>query len=217
VKSLEKYGVNITPAEFLSLNDKRSRDFYAGKDKKIYHHNLCKLVTQVLREDLGIDISEEEVFLLLSEHHKVIHGHVRVYPGVVETLAELEKNYTLSTASYAQSSHTQPSLRELGIEKFFSYFLYTSDIGFHKASPGFYKRCLEIVGKKAEDCVMVGDNYDVDVMVPQKLGMKAIWIKNPLTAGQYAHMLEQELDHMIHLEEFEKLPQLIKRVFADED
>lgn len=214
VKSLERYGVHVTAAEFLALSDKHRADFYVGKDKKVYHHNLCKLVTQVLREDLGIDIPEEEVFLLLSEHHKIVQGHIWLYPGVVETLAKLEKHYTLATASYAQSSYTQPALRELGIEKFFSHFVYTSDIGFHKASPEFYMRCLEMVSKRAEDCVMIGDNYDVDVLVPQKLGIKAVWVKNPVTASQYMHLFGQEPKNMIHLEDFDRLPQVIKEIFA---
>lgn len=213
VKSLERYGVRITPVEFLALNDKRRADFYAGKDKKIYHHNLCKLVMGVLCEDLGINISEEEVCLLLSEYHKIARGYARLYPGVVETLAELEKYYTLAVASYTQGCYTQPELRELGIEKFFSHFMYTSDIGFHKASPEFYKRCLEIVGQRAEDCVMIGDNYDVDVLVPKKLGMKTIWIKNPVTASQYTHLFGQEPKNMIKLESFEKLPEVIEGIF----
>ena len=110
VRSLERYGVYTTPAEFLAFVDKYRADFYAGKDKKIYHHNLCKLVMQVFQEDLRIDVSEEDVSLLLSEYHKIARGHVRLYPGVAETLAKLEKYYTLAVASYTQSCYTQPEL-----------------------------------------------------------------------------------------------------------
>lgn len=212
VKSLERYGLRINPTEFRALNDKRRADFYAGKDKKVYHHNLCKLVMVALREDLGIDISEAEVSSLLSEYHKIARGYARLYSGVVDTLAELEKQYTLAVASYTQGCYTQPELKELGIEKLFSHFIYTSDIGFHKASAEFYKRCLEIVGKRAEDCVMIGDNYDVDVLVPQQLGMKTIWVKNPLTVTQYMYLLEREPKNMIELENFGKLTEVIERI-----
>lgn len=215
VQSLERYGAHITSAEFLALHDNRRTNFYAGKDKKIYHHNLCKLVVQVLREDLKIDISEKEVSSLLFEYHKIARGYTRLYPGVTETLAELAKQYTLAVASYTQGCYTQPELKELGIEKFFSHFMYTSDIGFHKASPEFYKRCLEVVGKKVEDCMMIGDNYDVDVLVPEGLGMKAIWIKNPITASQYAHLLERKPKKMIELGNFKKLSGVIAEIFIE--
>src|SRR3989338_3603554 len=213
VKSLEQYDVHITPAKFLALSDRRKEDFYAGKDKKVHHHNLFKLTTQTLREDLKIGIADADVASLLSEYHKIARGYARLYPRVVETLAELEKHYTLAVASYTQGCYTKTELKELGIERFFTHFIYTSDIGFHKASREFYKQCLATVGKGAEDCVMIGDNYDVDVLVPQKLGMKTIWVKNPATAAQYAPSLPQGGERIIDLEKFVHLPEVIDDIF----
>lgn len=213
-KSLEQYGAHITPADFLALIDKHKIDFYAWKDRKTYHHNLYTLVLQVFQEDLRIHISKEEVASLLYNYRKIARGYARVYPGVVEVLAECARHYTLAAASYTQGCYTQPELKELGIEKFFSHFVYTSDVGFHKESPKFYTRCLEIVGKRAEDCVMIGDNYDVDVLIPQKLGMKVIWVKNPITAPQYAGLLKQKPEYMIELRDFEKLSEIITEVLT---
>ena len=212
-KSLEQYGINITPAKFIELNNKQRANFYVGKDKKIYHHNFCKIMAEVLKDDLSVELSQEEICSLIYEYRKIARGYARLYPGVAETLERLTKKYTLSTASYTQGCYTKFELKELNIEKFFSYFIYTSDIGFHKVSPRFYEQCLEIVGKRAENCVMVGDNYDVDVLVPQKLGIKAVWVKNPLTAPEYAHLINKEPRDMIKLEEFVKLPEAIERVF----
>lgn len=210
-RSLERYGARIASAEFLALVEKYRADFYVGKNKDIHYHDLCELVTRVLREDLKIDIAEAETISLLYEYRKIARGYVRLYSGVAETLAELAIQYTLAVASYTQGCYTQPELRELGIEKFFSHFLYTSDIGYRKTSPEFYKRCLEIVGKKAEDCVMIGDNYDADVLMPRQLGMKAILIKNPATAGQRDRLLDRETT--IDLSELRTLPELVSRTF----
>jgi FMN phosphatase YigB (HAD superfamily) len=60
---------------------------------------------------------------------------------------------------------------------------------------------------------MIGDNYDVDVLIPQELGIRTIWVKNPLTASQYVHLLDKEPKDMINLKEFVELPEIIKRVF----
>ena len=212
-KSLEGYGITITPTELMELNDKRRANFYIGKNEKVNHHNFCEIMELVLKEDLGVEVPQEEICSLIYEYHKIARGHSRLYAGVAETLERLSKEYTLSTASYTQGCFTQPELKELGIEKFFSYFVYTSDIGFRKASPQFYEQCLKIVGKNAEDCVMVGDNYDVDFLIPQELGIKAIWVKNPLTASQYTHLFDKEPKDTINLEEFLKLPEAIERIF----
>ena len=184
-----------------------------GKDKKIQHHNFCELLTQVLKENFGVEPLQEEICSLIYEYHKIARGYARLYPGIAETLARLKEKYILSVASYTQGCFTKLELVELDIDKYFSYFIYTSDIGFHKASPKFYEQCLEIVGEKAENCVMVGDNYDVDIIIPQELGLKTVWVKNPLTFSQYIHLFKQEPKDMINLEEFVRLPEVIERIF----
>ena len=211
-KSLERYGIHTTPTKLIELTDKKRANFYIGKDERLYYHNFCDIMVQVLNEDLGVDISQEETCSLLYEYHKISRGYVRLYPGVVETLALLENKYSLSVASYTQECFTKFELKELGIDKFFSHFIYTSNVGLHKTSLKFYEYCLKVVERKAEDCIMIGDNYDVDVVIPQKLGIKAVWIKNPLTAPQYVHLFDKEPENMVNLKEFIKLPEIIKQI-----
>jgi len=213
-KSLGRYGIDISQTELIKLIDRKRANFYTGKDKKIYHHNFCDIMAQLLKEDLRTNLPQEETCSLIYEYHKIARGYVRLYPKIIEILTQLKKRYILSVASYTQGCFTRPELKELGIDKFFSYFIFTSDVGFRKASPKFYKHCLGVVEKRAEDCVMIGDNYNEDVVVPQKLGIKAIWVKNPLTAPQYTHLLDKEPKDMVSLKEFFKLPEVIERVFS---
>ena len=62
----------------------------------------------------------------------------------------------------------------------------------------------ETTRRKAEDCVMVGDNYDVDVLAPKQLGIRGALIKKPLTSSRYP--MEQELLKILPLEKLDKLP-----------
>ena len=212
-KFLLKYDKEISGLEFQKLYTKRRDDFYANRSKEIYHHNLFEITSSILRDDLGFKLSNEEIMELIYIYRKASRGHLRLYPGVFDALSLLSKEYTLSTASHTQGSFTQLELRELSIEQFFSHFAYSSDIGFRKESAEFYKRALEITEGKAADCVMVGDNYDVDVLVPQQLGIRSIWVKNPLTAPQYVNLIDQEPKDMIKLEEFAKLPEVVEKIF----
>lgn len=213
-EKLGKYGITISANEFLELYEKRRDDFYsANRDIKIHHHNMQVLVDEVLEKDFHIQRSPEELLDLVYIYRKVSRGWLRLYPGVFETLSALSKEYALSTASHTQGSFTQLELRELNIEKFFSYFVYSSDIGLRKESPDFYNRALEIVGRNVEDCVMVGDNYDVDVLIPKQLGILSVWIKNPLTSSRYP--MEKEPSNSLALENIGELPILVGSLFKN--
>jgi HAD superfamily hydrolase (TIGR01549 family) len=212
-KTLLKYGKKISGSEFQKLYMKRRDDFYSNKSKEIYHHNLFEIISNVLKKDLSINLLDEEITELIYIYRKASRGHLRLYPGVFDILSNLSKDYTLSTASHTQGSFTQLELRELDIEQFFSYFVYSSDVGLRKESTEFYKRALEIVGKEATDCVIVGDNYDVDVLVPLKLGINGIWVENPITSGRYAEYIKKyQPQNTIKLENLQELPTLIEQI-----
>ena len=209
----KNHAIKVSASGFVNLLEKRKADFYSDKDKTIYHHNLRVLISEVLEKDLKNTLSEKEVSFLIYEYRKISRGYAKLYPKVAETLAQLSEKYILSIASYTQGSFTQPELKELGIEKYFSYFVFSSDIGFRKESPEFYKKCLEIVGKNPADCIMVGDNYREDVSVPSQLGINTIWIKNPDTHSKHSDLPTTEAKGVIDLQEFDRLPEVIDGIF----
>ena len=205
----KNYGINTSVSDLVSFIDQCKADFYTGKDKAIYHHDLRAIITAVLEKDLKHPLPTEAISSLIYEYRKVSRGYTKLHhPEVAEVLAALSQTYTLSIASYTQSSFTQLELEELGIAKYFSYFVFSSDIGFRKESIEFYKKCLEVVGMKPEDCVMVGDNYEEDVSIPSQLGIHTIWIKNPGVESS-----STDTPATVSLEEFESLPEVIDGVW----
>ncbi len=207
-------GIKIGAGEFVALLEKRKTDFYSDKDKTTQHHNLYSLISDVLEKDLQTSLAKDELSCLIYEYRKISRGYVRLYPKVADTLAVLVDKYTLSIASYTQSCFTQLELRELGIEKYFSYFVYSSDIVFKKESPEFYRECLRLVQKEPRNCVMVGDNYREDIVVPTSLSINTVWIKNPATISKNPVSLA-EVKHSLDLADFDKLPQVIDRIFGN--
>ena len=210
----QSQGIKICASKFVALLEKRKANFYSDKDKTTQHHNLCLLASDVLEKDLQTPLPKNEVSELIYEFRKVSRGHARLYPKVADTLAVLAEKYTLSIASYTQGCFTQFELRELGIEKYFSYFIYSSDIVFKKESPEFYRWCLRLVKKEPRDCIMIGDNYHEDIIVPTSLGMNTIWIKNPATLSKNPSS-PAEVEYSLDLADFDKLPQAIDRIFEN--
>jgi HAD superfamily hydrolase (TIGR01549 family) len=209
----QNHGIKISASDFISFFNRRKIDFYIGKDKTVYHHNLLSLISEVLEKDLKNKLLDEEILYLIYEYRKISRGYLELYPKVAETLALLSEKYILAIASYTQSSFTQPELKELGIEKYFSYFIFSSDIGFRKTSTEFYKKCLQIVGKNPEECVMIGDNYREDVFIPSQLGINGIWIKNSDSVFEYADLITAEAKSVVDLKEFNKLPKMVDDIF----
>lgn len=211
VKELEEYGLTVSADDFSDIFEKYRDNFYSTNRGKHRHHNMRVLIAEILEKDFSIKLSSEELLNVIYTYRKASRGWVHLYPYVFDTLFALSKKYILSVASYTQGSFTQLELRELGIERLFSHFVYSSDIGFLKESPDFYKHALKIVGKKAENCLMIGDNYNTDILVPGKIGVRGIWIKNPITSSQYP--MKQYPSNTLDLKNFDKLQKKIDLVW----
>jgi len=51
-----------------------------------------------------------------------------------------------------------------------------------KASPAYYEEILAVLGRNPEECLMVGDNWEWDVVQPARVGIPAFWIADPQAA-----------------------------------
>jgi putative hydrolase of the HAD superfamily len=72
----------------------------------------------------------------------------------------------------------------------FDHIQIEGEFGQGKPEPAVYRHALEKLDVAAVDTWMVGDNYEWEVVAPQKLGLRGIWY-DPYHAGVPAHATHQ--------------------------
>ncbi|MBN1661540.1 MAG: HAD family hydrolase [Anaerolineae bacterium] len=103
---------------------------------------------------------------------------VEVVPGIEEALRRLNATYKLAMATNARDSGTElvrAALRRVGLEAYFDFVLTARDLGAGKPDPRFFQALLEWLGSRADETVMVGDDYQTDVAGAKETGLRAIW------------------------------------------
>jgi FMN phosphatase YigB (HAD superfamily) len=68
-------------------------------------------------------------------------------------------------------------LRTFDLTRNIDALILSTESGWMKPHPVAYREALRRIDIRAEDAVMVGDDLDFDVRVPQRLGMRAIWLR----------------------------------------
>ena len=212
-KFLNDLGVSIDPPQFQEKFGQAKQKYYlsvSDPESKFRHHNLFDLICAMFR-DYGIQVEEKTLLDLIWEFRKASYSHVGIYSGVKDALDELSQKYSLSVASFAQSSYTKRELEELGIAKYFSHLIFSSDIGYRKTDQEFFRICLKITGRKPAECLMIGDNYLQDVAIPKAVGLRAILIRNPLTDEQNI-IDDPKPDGFVKVENMITLPSVIRSI-----
>jgi putative hydrolase of the HAD superfamily len=212
-KFLNSRGVIIDIVQFKNiLSQEKQKYYFSVKDPemKFRHHNLFDLINAIFL-NYNIEVDKKELFDLIWQFRQLHHPEVNLYPGVKDILHELSLKYTLSVASYTQGSYTHKELEKLGIAQCFSHFIFSSDIGYRKTDQEFYKICLQKTNSNPEECLMIGDNYLQDVVIPKKLGLRAILIENLQTNKQNV-INDVKPDGIVKLEDISTLPLIIQSI-----
>jgi len=73
------------------------------------------------------------------------------------------------------------------IKKYFDFIMTGYEAGCDKTNPRMYKKVLEILNVKPEETVMIGDDVQVDILLPKRLGMHAILLDREKKNEECSH------------------------------
>jgi len=108
---------------------------------------------------------------------------VQVVEGVADVLAYLHasgRRIVLATsASISNENQIRGALARGGVDSYFSRIYCFKNTHLPKGKD-FYRHILNDLDIPAADALMVGDGFEKDVLVPNSLGMFAVWF-NPRT------------------------------------
>lgn len=68
-------------------------------------------------------------------------------------------------------------LKEMGFGGLFDKVIESAVVGIRKPDPRIFALGVEALGLKPEECVVVGDSYDKDIVPAKSIGCHTVWIK----------------------------------------
>jgi len=155
---LNKYNLNIDSKELynaIGIYETSGNYMYYDKEK------LIEVINKVLNLDLGIEFIDD----FFNMYDKLI---TPIPKETIDTLKYLKTKYRLAIISNWFTDSQKSRLKEAGILEYFDE-VYGTDIIPMKPR----KECfMSVIGDlRPEECVMVGDNLEVDIKIPYEMGM----------------------------------------------
>jgi putative hydrolase of the HAD superfamily len=96
-----------------------------------------------------------------------------------DCLLELKKKYRLVVLTNNNKIQTRRIIQALGLDGVFHAVFTFNTFNLLKPDPGILKGVLNELNAKPEECLMVGDRYEVDLVPARELGMKIFEVKGP--------------------------------------
>lgn len=114
--------------------------------------------------------------------------HVELIPDIESALQFLAKEYIMVIATNAGQSDTNAMLKALervDVKKYFNYFFSSKDLGFEKPDIRFFTSIAKSIGQQPDNCLMIGNLYEKDIVGAKDAGMKTILFDEKKTNCNY--------------------------------
>jgi HAD superfamily hydrolase (TIGR01509 family) len=96
--------------------------------------------------------------------------NVNPYPGTVETLEILSKEYPLAAITNGNAD-----LMAMPLGQYFQFSLQSQDFPKPKPDPAMFEEAMKRLNVEPHQCLHIGDDIEHDVIGSKRLGMKAVW------------------------------------------
>ncbi len=157
-KLLDKFNTGVSAMDLynaVGTYEINKEGVYYTKEK------LLEVVNKVLKLNLTMDFVNE----FFNVYDKLISP---LDDGVVDTLKYLKSKYRIVALSNWFTDSQKSRLKEAKILEYFDEVYGTDIVPMKPRIESF----MSIIGTlKPEECVMVGDNLEVDIKVPYEIGM----------------------------------------------
>jgi len=134
--------------------------------------------------------------------------NVTLFPDVAPILEKLKVKYKIALLSNTECFSIK-EFKEKGFGKYFDYTAFSCEIGLLKPDPKVFRLVLDKLGVKGDEAVMVGDNYQDDVLAAEKVGMRAILLKRDYAKYKAKPSHIESHNHTSAIEDLSELEALL--------
>jgi putative hydrolase of the HAD superfamily len=122
------------------------------------------------------------------------------YEEIMEELSNLKQKYQLILVSNTDCFSLPKVLEKYELEKYFTNVFLSCDLGMIKSDPRFFKKVLNELNLNINECVMVGDSIQSDIIAAKRLGIKAVLVDRRNTRDFHPKIKNlKELENVLEL------------------
>jgi len=158
---------------YVPINTKYWRLF---RNDKISKENLKTGRLKDTFKILKLTISDASIELLAEDYLKELPRHNELFPGVFEILDYLkDKNYQMHIITNGFNEVQYEKLKASKLIPYFEKIITSENTGVKKPNPVIFNEAVKSANTVVRQSVMIGDNWEADIMGAKNAGMEAIF------------------------------------------
>jgi len=144
------------------------------REEKIDKASLRYKRLQDAFNELNVMVQPSIIYKLSDDYIKYLTTFNHLFNGAIEVLEYLNEQYNLHiiTNGFKEVQHSK--LNQANINHYFDTITNSEMVGVKKPNPKIFEHALEKARATTQESVMIGDNYEADILGALNVGMQAI-------------------------------------------
>lgn len=176
---LARNGVNVSFDDFNHAYFEIRDKFYSESRQSLDEPHFNLRVAQTLQQ-LGHTFTETDPIAIGATHSfaKEFMHHIQPDKEAIFVLEKLHRKYKLGLISnFSIPECGQDLLDKFELRNYFDVVVISGEVNQRKPNPKIFKNALRRINVDASKALFIGDMEDLDVIGPQRIGMKTALIR----------------------------------------
>ena len=175
-KIIFDYSLNIIPdqvfREWLQITDMYLKLYFRNE---ITANQQRIIRIKKLWEIAGQQIADEDALVAYKNYHQYFKESCFLFPETIPTLEKL-KNYKMGIISNGPVADQNYKLERNGLIHYFDPIIISEGVGISKPQKEIFELAAKQANEPLNECIFVGDSYELDYLGGADAGMKTILI-----------------------------------------
>ena len=144
------------------------------REEKVSKSNLRYGRLKESFDALNINVEDSVIKQLAIDYIDYLTTHNHIFDGTIEILDYLKPKYKLHIITNGFKEVQQIKLDKSNIAHYFDTVTSSEAVGVKKPNPKVFNHALKLANVKKENGIMIGDNYEADILGALNIGLDAI-------------------------------------------
>lgn len=175
-KIFELHKVNVDVETFLNVYEQINFDYWKlYREERIDKESLRYGRLKDSFDLIKVSVSDDLIYKLSEDYINYLTTFNHLFDGTIELLEYLLPNYDLHIIT---NGFEEAQLKKMNTSQITTYFktITNSEMaGVKKPNPIIFNHALEVAKAKPQESIMIGDNYEADILGAMDVGFDAIF------------------------------------------
>ena len=124
---------------------------------------------------LDYAIDDDLIDVLAEKYIENLSNYNKLFNGTIDILDYLKPKYNMHIITNGFDEVQHRKLENAAILPYFNHIISSEKVGAKKPNPKIFQYALEIANAKSKESIMIGDNFEADILGARSVGMHTIF------------------------------------------